>query len=704
MIKLITLPGPAASRLEKPYGPLLAGALLGCIGGAFDFVWGLIELRPDGLRSIPHAIQAWGASSVVFLAGSAALMVLAWIPIERRGGAETELSWYSLFLFLGTFLILGTLTFGLVGILSPSLLTAAFWRTVPLVWALRMVAVLVFCGALSWLALGAMRRSALNLLRGRVVVVAYLIPPITVTSAVLCWLHTSFISHSRSLTTLGLSLLCLLAAMLVPALSITRLSRLASPVTFAFLWVSLPVLAAGFVSVGSDTAALQELAPPDTSGAKRNVILISIDSLRWDAVSCLNSKAPRTEGIDRLAEDSVVFRSAFSCSPWTVPAMGAALTGLSPNAYGDPTRPGRIPEAVPMLAGRLSARGFRTAAFVQSEWFTEKLGFDSGFDHYRAFPVSFGRSAGVKLLASWFPTRFSGNPSSGGLLDLALDWLKRDQHLGSFLWVHIADPHTPYTPPRELLPDTGKGDPSFWDEEGARLGKIARTSGERAWIRGLYEGEVRDVDRALGLFLARLREQGLYEEGLIVLLADHGEELWEHGDFWHGHSLTGEQIRVPLMVKLPGNAAHPTIEDPVSTGSVAATILDLASVAFDTSAMTFPSLRRHWAPQATSGEGFPPSSMGMFSGIPKRSVVLGNVQYVYEVESGIETWFSLVPDGLAAIPIEEPPEPLPTQAREWRRALEAHENEVRATLVLEGSSQVPLDAESRRRLKSLGYL
>ncbi|MCA9573630.1 MAG: sulfatase-like hydrolase/transferase, partial [Myxococcales bacterium] len=159
-----------------------------------------------------------------------------------------------------------------------------------------------------------------------------------------------------------------------------------------------------------------------------------------------------------------------------------------------------------------------------------------------------------------------------------LAWLDAGGDAPSFLWLHYFDVHQPYTPAPRFRP-AGEPPPGvgwrFDRFREVRSGHFVPDEAQRDWIARLYLAEVRQLDAELGRLLDALRARGRYDDALIVLVSDHGEELWDHGGFEHGHTVHDELLRVPLFVKLPGARHAGVVRGPVSIEAVAPTVLAL---------------------------------------------------------------------------------------------------------------------------------
>jgi arylsulfatase len=303
--------------------------------------------------------------------------------------------------------------------------------------------------------------------------------------------------------------------------------------------------------------ALGALACGEPS-APRSLLLITVDTLRADALGAYGADGKLTPRLDALAESGLVFQAAYAPAPFTFPSIAAILTGHYPAALGIRTNASRLPDDVPTLATALRAKGFRTGAAVSSYVLRAKSGLARDFDVYD------------DVLPQSEATRDSPERIAPDTTRAALAVAERlragdaEDAQRYLLWVHYQDPHGPYTPPPELTaharllePDAGTL-PVLPGNHGGRGIPAYQVLGERREIadyRAAYRGEVAYLDAELGRLLDGLRERGLLEDALVVFTADHGEAMGEHGVwFAHGHDLTDDLVRVPLIVAGPGVA------------------------------------------------------------------------------------------------------------------------------------------------------
>jgi arylsulfatase A-like enzyme len=430
---------------------------------------------------------------------------------------------------------------------------------------------------------------------------------------------------------------------------------------------------------------------PPAPRPPQRILLITIDTLRADALSCYRAQTPRTPAIDALAGDSVVFRRAWSPAPWTLPALASAMTGVSPQVHLATGLGDRVPDRLTTIAEALRRAGYRTAALVSSPLLGREVNLAQGFREYTAFPGATGKKPAD-------PDQLAG---------VASRWLRSQGKDPFFLWVHFYDPHIPYDPPapylRGMEPPPGVG-PHLTAEEhlAIRLHQRTPSPAEREWIRQLYGAEVRWVDAAVGSLIADLKKSGLYEDTLVILLSDHGEELWEHGSVGHGHTLFEELLRVPLLVKLPGETRRGPLDTPVSTASLAATILDLAGRPLPTGYPAARSLTPLLRGEIVSPE--PLLSTGLQRIEEREAVVFGNFKLIRWLNSARQELYDLGRDPGEMTDLSTSSLEKTAEGGKLLDRFEAEGERGRKGLGITRPERVPPDPETLKRLRALGYL
>jgi arylsulfatase A-like enzyme len=294
----------------------------------------------------------------------------------------------------------------------------------------------------------------------------------------------------------------------------------------------------------------------------RYVILVSLDTLRADHLTCYGYSRDTSPNMDALARDGARFVNSFSAAPWTLPSHISLITGLSVVNHGVESPEFRLNPAVSTVAEMLRAKDFYCAALTGGGYVSDFYGFDQGFDSFRVIGSVTGPDAAEALRVN------------------ACRWLKKNQNKNLFLFLHTYQIHPPFYCPepfnRRYLGEGAKFDrfdTSTWGFSAQNrfkpLAEDLRTN-----IIDLYDAEIRYTDETLiGGLVAELKSLGLYDRTMIVVTSDHGEEFFEHGAWIHTHSVYNEVTHVPLIIKF-FNSRHAgrTFEAPVSGVDVMPTI------------------------------------------------------------------------------------------------------------------------------------
>lgn len=365
---------------------------------------------------------------------------------------------------------------------------------------------------------------------------------------------------------------------------------------------------------------------------ERNVLLITLDTVRADRVGAYAPASSLTPAIDRLARDGVLFEQPFSTSSWTLPALASVMTGRTPSQHGagwpegDRDLLARSPLAeVPTLAAELRAHGYRTAAKVTNPYMSLRYGLGAGFDEHENVTLEAEATAALShtlafRVLRWLVPGLVITDRGDTVTSRALRWLEAHADEKFLLWVHYIDPHAPYTDPDHDTHTSFQGDtllaggardagpePAPIDVARIRAGEIHLSAEGRGQLTALYDREVAYVDRQVGRLVDALARLDLTRDTLVVLLSDHGEEFWEHGGVEHGQTFFDEVVRVPLVMGGPDLPAGLRIGQPVSLADVAPTILELLGLPAlaDTQGMSLvPLLRGEALPRtAVTSEG-----------------------------------------------------------------------------------------------------
>lgn len=286
------------------------------------------------------------------------------------------------------------------------------------------------------------------------------------------------------------------------------------------------------------TAGFPAFAQPAANDARPSLLIVTVDTTRWDRLQPYGATNVATPALAALAAEGAVFEQAYAVAPITLPAHASILSGLYPPQTGVRNNGTHYVSAETItLAERLRPLGFRTAAFVSAAVLERRYGLDQGFEVYDD-DLSTGRERHARIV----PDR----PAEATIASAGawLDTLDAKESL--FLWVHLYDPHAVYSPP-----------PPFRDEYRGRL----------------YDGEIAYMDQQIGRLLAHPALAS--REGLMVMvLADHGESLGEHGEQTHGILAYDSTLHIPFLMKLPGVPGGVRVQQMVSQVDVVPTILD----------------------------------------------------------------------------------------------------------------------------------
>ncbi|HXT21118.1 MAG TPA: sulfatase [Thermoanaerobaculia bacterium] len=305
---------------------------------------------------------------------------------------------------------------------------------------------------------------------------------------------------------------------------------------------------------------------------KPNLLLLVVDCLRGDALSVVGYARPTTPSIDELAREGTRFTRAYSQASWTRPSLPTILTGLYPTEHGlldlesDPAaESAALDESVLTLAERLKGAGYATAMVGDQHQLSPRFGLQQGFDLWQ--PKSRDGSSTNRRILEWQAGLQKGTPF--------------------FAYLHYLELHFPYCP-KELRGKFDEGPSRLnvcadWRQlrDDIRSGKYVVTAADRQLLRARYDEELLGADRLIGQLVDELKKRDLYDDTLILVTGDHGEEFGEHGGYFHGQSLYDELLHVPLVWKPPASWDAPrdqVVDGLVEQRNAAATFLDAAGV------------------------------------------------------------------------------------------------------------------------------
>lgn len=462
-------------------------------------------------------------------------------------------------------------------------------------------------------------------------------------------------------------------------------------------------------------AGLPQSRAPSTAP---NILLVVIDTLRFDHLGAYGYPRATSPNLDALARRGVVFENAISQAPWTAASMASLFTSLYPSVHGlnggvrwgakqgssandlpfatqKTLRPGQL-----TLAEMLRRNGYHTAGFVSNVYVNSIFGFSQGFESYDDDHADYAADvAHAKRRANETNRR-------------VFDWIDQGKlEEPFFLLVHYNDCHWPYDPPapfgQEWVKDyqgdlTPERTTAIVERQGKPVTGLADQ--DLRYLVGLYDGEIAYVDNAVGDLLKKVRSAGFDRNLLTVVTADHGEEFLDHGSTSHGYTLFDEMVRVPLIFHMPDRLEPRHVASQVRSIDVMPSILDLAGVGKRPDSLQGKSLVALLKGQTDRGSR-PAYSEATYVGDQKAVRDDGKLKLIYRADDKSIRLFDLAsdPDEKADVADEEPAvvSSLRDQLQGWMRSNE----ELRKKLFHKESEQeIILDDETQKRLRSLGYI
>lgn len=402
---------------------------------------------------------------------------------------------------------------------------------------------------------------------------------------------------------------------------------------------------------------------------KPDVIVYLIDTLRRDHLGCYNYPLETSPNIDAFAQDATLFRDLTPMSSWTRPSVASLLTGTMDYTHHVLGREDRLPAGLPSLARTLGAAGWRTHALMVNPVAGSSFGFGGDFHWHEEF---------------WRHNRKVDWPDDTKAADRAVASIAESGGEPLFLYLHTMAPHRDYTPApgyaERFMPDRFVG-----------TAQQVRTFRDMA----LYDAEIRFSDDQFARVIAALKQAGRYDNALIVLLADHGEQFMEHGEMAHAASLHFAELGVPLLVKLPGNVrtALPRRE-PVAMADIAPTILRALGLEVP------PAMEgRSLMPMIVPGEVILPKPTFARLRFGDKHFYMAQTlthKYLYDVVRGEATWYRREEDPEEQFPLRVAP-PGAEGLREFAEEMAAK------PVPAPGTTSAPLTEKESRDLDALGY-
>jgi arylsulfatase A-like enzyme len=381
---------------------------------------------------------------------------------------------------------------------------------------------------------------------------------------------------------------------------------------------------------GSNTVWLSGLEAFTANTTKPNVLVVLIDTLRADHLSCYGYARKTSPHMDALAQDGIVCTQLIAQSSWTRPSVATLLTGMYPHVHGAQDRGDLLKKDVPKLADAFEAGGYRSVGFMTNPNCIPYWGFGDEFDRY------------VDVNSADFEEADDAN-----VVDAALATAKSLGDRPWFMYVHTMGPHDPYIPPApyDTMFDAAGYDNPRWDCDDA-------TRKERMALMAQYDGEIAYSDAQLGRLIDHLKEAGAYDNTLILVTSDHGEEFWEHGFEKHGHTLYDELIKVPGILKLPGNRLAGSRRDiQLEMVDLAPTLLALADLPAEPQHQGMSVVDMLDSGQGATRVAYSSLVLNAFS---RRAGRTPAHKYLVNLRHGTEQWFDLAQDPGEFNPLERP--------------------------------------------------
>jgi arylsulfatase A-like enzyme len=336
--------------------------------------------------------------------------------------------------------------------------------------------------------------------------------------------------------------------------------------------------------------AIRSRRAADDKGPPQTVLLVQLDTLRTDHLDAYGYPRKTAPNLTRLAGEGALFLNAVTQTGWTKAATPSIHTSLYPTTHGVHDIPDRLPSSATTIAESYRAAGYSTASFSSVVFTGQLTNLHQGFEEVHESESAVGR-AGPK-----------GSKTAREFVDRLTQWLEGHRDVPSFVYLHFFDPHAPYEPNRPF--DTMWADPKgrevyerqqetlkkfvkdpFMAQRGMATPEELRAAGidPEAYIRfskDWYDGSIRAMDVEIARLVERLEELGLRDRTMIAFYADHGEEFHDHGRMWHGSTVYGEMMRVPLILWGPGRVpAGLKVQEPVQLIDVMPTLLDTSGLA-----------------------------------------------------------------------------------------------------------------------------
>jgi arylsulfatase A-like enzyme len=365
-----------------------------------------------------------------------------------------------------------------------------------------------------------------------------------------------------------------------------------------------------------------------TESRRPNILLYVIDTLRADHLGVYGYSRPVSPNIDAFAAEATVFEDAVAQSSWTRASMASIFTGLWPLQHSTNRRGDVLPPEALTLAELLNAAGYETVAFAKNQNIFPTFGFSQGFEHFNAMWTK-GKSHRIN--------------------EKVEKWLgSYDDERPFFLYLHAVDPHVPYGPPEGIkyrFASKSNDDLTLMRPPGLNTWKALQPE-QQARILGhlldLYDGEIAFNDSSFGNLLEILKARSVYQDTLIILLSDHGEEFQDHGNWQHGRNLFVENLHVPLLIRFPDRGQGLRVRQRVQHIDLLPTLLDYLGLE-EPDFLEGQSFLR-WVTDPDTAVDTVPRPVFSFlhlDGLPNVSVMEGDWKLVQNLSKGEIAWTNL---------------------------------------------------------------
>ena len=433
------------------------------------------------------------------------------------------------------------------------------------------------------------------------------------------------------------------------------------------------------------------LLPLSFAQPPKGVILISLDTLRADHLGTYGYSCDTSPFIDAFARDNIVFENAVVQSPWTLPSHMSIMTSLYPSFHGVVKEDRSLADEHTTLAELMREGGYRTAAFTDGWLLKPRYGFGRGFDTYKS------KRIGIEKI-----------------IPQVKQWLENNRDNKFFLFIHCYDIHSPYNPSppyNSVCHDfvyTGSLNPSHKKMLLAAKGELSVSNEDLRHIVALYDGGIRYTDEKIGGLLSYLQDKGLFEESLIIITSDHGEEFFEHGSFMHRQLYFRPNLHVPLIMHVPAfSKGTMRIEELVQSIDLLPTILEICELSPHDGAQGRSLLplieqeanyiKKFWS-KILSLAGIDSSiSFAEHSQYNNVSVINDSYQLIYNLEKDAAQLFNLSVDPLAKNNIVDKHGAVSDELLGKFKNVFNEENSY-------GTKVVALDDSTREKLRAIGYL